>query len=129
MKKKCALVFPAIRLLLFLPSLFISHLAAAGPTYSVTDLGQVNPTAINDAGQVTGYTGYTGDAHAFLYSNGILSDLGTLGGNISHGFGINSFGHVVGSSRLEPQSAASMLSSTTLMECVISAHSGALVKQ
>ena len=38
-------------------------------------------TGINAGGQVAGYA-YTssGSGHAFLYSNGVMADLGTLGG-------------------------------------------------
>jgi len=34
--------------------------------------------------------------HAFLYNNGTPVDLGTLGGTLSLGFGINNAGQVVG---------------------------------
>jgi len=53
------------------------------------------PTAaheINDHGQIT----CTAGVHSYLYSNGSLSDLGTLGGNISSPDGINNNGEVVG---------------------------------
>lgn len=48
--------------------------------------------AINDVGQVTGYSG----SHAFLYGGGSMRDLGTLGGSYSAGRGINSLGQVTG---------------------------------
>ncbi len=94
---------------------------AAASTYSVTDLGSLgygvsDGLAINAVGQVTGYS-YTSNAfqvscpphqyggskkcfehpyHAFLWSNGTMTDLGTLGGHFSRGNSINLSGEVVG---------------------------------
>ncbi|MGH8468282.1 MAG: hypothetical protein ACREXU_16905 [Gammaproteobacteria bacterium] len=48
---------------------------AAEVSYTVTDLGQINPTAINDAGQVTGHADFAGQTHAFLYNGSITLDL------------------------------------------------------
>ncbi len=47
---------------------------------------------IGDSGQVTGLAG----SHAFLYSGGVMHDIGTLGGDYSEGWGVNASGHVVG---------------------------------
>jgi probable HAF family extracellular repeat protein len=57
--------------------------------------------AINQDGQVTGYsTGPDGNAHAILYSHGVMHDLGTLPGRTeSFGDDINRFGQIVGFSR------------------------------
>jgi probable HAF family extracellular repeat protein len=94
---------------------------AANSTYTITDLGSLgygvsDGLAINAVGQVTGYS-YTSAAfqitcpprrygqpkqcfehpyHAFLWGNGTLSDLGTLGGHFSRGNAINLSGEVVG---------------------------------
>ena len=67
----------------------LGTLAGAGDSYG---------GAINDSGQVTGYSG----EHAFLYtgtpgSGGAMADLGTLGRG-SRGWGINANGQVAGES-------------------------------
>jgi probable HAF family extracellular repeat protein len=54
--------------------------------------------AINDAGSAAGSASLaSGDAHAFLFRNGKMSDLGTLGNTSwSSGYGINKNNQVVG---------------------------------
>jgi probable HAF family extracellular repeat protein len=57
--------------------------------------------AINDYGVVAGHAATTpGYLHAVLYSNGGLTDIGTLGGSSSYAYGINDLGAVVGYSLL-----------------------------
>ena len=53
--------------------------------------------ALNESGAVAGNTG---DSHAFLYRNGEVNDLGTLGGERSSGTGINDSGQVSGTTEL-----------------------------
>ena len=55
--------------------------------------GQAN--GINDEGQVVGSMGGP-EPHAFLWSDGSLQDLGTLGGDLSTAIAINCRGRVVG---------------------------------
>ena len=78
----------------------------AAPVYTITDLGSLGGTltegtAINNSGQVTGYSYTAGNFHsrAFLYSGGSMQDLGQFAiGNTEYtgGYGINARGQVTG---------------------------------
>lgn len=77
--------------------------AWALPAYTITDLGTLGGSLsaamdINARGEVVGrsYTA-SGLTHAFLYSNGLMNDLGAAGGS-SYSEGINDHGQIVGSS-------------------------------
>ena len=99
-------VFSALML-----TLWVGGNEARAELYSVTDLGTLGTWSralgINDAGQVVGAS-VTGDGftRAFLYSNGTMMNLGTLGGigtgpvpySYSIAWGINNAGQVVGES-------------------------------
>jgi probable HAF family extracellular repeat protein len=104
--------------------------SAVASSYSVTSLGSLGfgttiPTAINASGQITGesYLGtevqvtcsdrrhkgpcFTHPGHAFLWSKGTMTDLGTLGGLDSKGNAINDLGEVVGTSNTSTTSTGS----------------------
>jgi len=69
----------------------------ASALYAITDLGTVDGYALNNSGQVAGASyDETGLQHAFFYSNGTTTDLGTLGGLEAAAFGLNNSGQVVG---------------------------------
>ena len=62
-------------------------IAQPAPHYVVVDLGTLGGSfglafGINDKGQVDGFANLPGDKaqHAFVYANGVMTDLGTLGG-------------------------------------------------
>ncbi len=83
---------------------------SAPQTYTLTDLGTVSydggvewisGVSINSAGDITGNVGSSmGGApnYAFLYKDGSITNLGTLGGQLSDGRSISDVGQVVGSS-------------------------------
>jgi len=73
--------------------------------HKVIDMGTIGglalvPVAINDKGQVTGtYTTTAGMNRAFLWQDGVATDLGTLpGDNFAEGNSINDRGQIVGQS-------------------------------
>lgn len=59
-------------------------------------------SAINDLGAVTGYIGINAEGayRAYIYANGSLQTLGTLGGNYAQGYAINNGGMIAGYSYL-----------------------------
>jgi probable HAF family extracellular repeat protein len=109
------------------PAVAAGPAVAAATTYTITNLGSLgygvtDGAAINANGQVTGHSFngatitlktccggcYKGGQHtpckehiyhAFVWSNGTMNDLGTLGGNFSAGNAINLSGAVVGSAQ------------------------------
>ncbi len=84
--------------------MFVGQMSYAVPLYTITDLGLGGAYAVNNAGQVTGVSGLTGEA--FIYNNGVMTGLGTLGGSMSIGLGINNLGEVTGFSYLAGNSEA-----------------------
>jgi probable HAF family extracellular repeat protein len=73
------------------------------PAYAVADLGSFAGSSyaqgINNAGAIVGYSyldAFDSQPHAFLYTNGVMQDLGTFGGSTSWGFGINDSTQMVG---------------------------------
>src|SRR5688572_19135830 len=90
--------------LLLLPSIVTRAPRAATPPgpYAVTDLGifgtvqSAHANDVNDAGQAVGYAGN----RAFVWQNGVLTALPTLGGTAGMAEAINGNGQIVGSSTL-----------------------------
>lgn len=69
------------------------------PRYAVTVLGSPDSAAygINRGGDVVGSVDTASGLHAFVYTGGVMNDIGTLGGNFAIAQAINDSGAVVGS--------------------------------
>jgi probable HAF family extracellular repeat protein len=83
-----------------------------GGTYS-------SASCINNSGQIAGEAGESnGDVHAFvIFTNGVMTDLGTLGGNFSTAAAINNSGVVVGYSLISSGDAHAFLyNGSTLLD-------------
>jgi MYXO-CTERM domain-containing protein len=82
----------------------VQHGFVTGAGGSLVDIGPVNDgsssaaNAINDLGQVTGYAEISadGDYRAYVYANGNMQLLDTLGGSFAQGYAINNAGMVAG---------------------------------
>lgn len=94
-----------LKAIVFASTLFVGALLAneaSAIDYSLIDLGTLGGTqsiayGINNIGQITGVSNTLGNAqdHAFMWSNGIMSDLGVgNGGSFSWGKGINDSGQI-----------------------------------
>ncbi|CAG0978341.1 hypothetical protein PHYC_01626 [Phycisphaerales bacterium] len=74
-------------------------LALQAPRFAVADLGTTqgsSPTGISDAGHVSGlYFAADGQRRGFLWDDGVVSDIGTLG-DIAQALAVNDSGVVVG---------------------------------
>ncbi len=100
----------ATTVLLVTASCGVSTAAHAVSAYTITDLGTLGgsysyASGINNSGQVVGSSKIAGDTtdHAFLYSNGTMSDIGmgsssTATNSASSASAINNSGQVVGTS-------------------------------
>ncbi len=80
---------------------------SVGKTIQIKDLGNVTGgiyaqvNALNNFGVATGFsTLASGQSDAFVYFEGKMIDIGTLGGSAAQGLGINDFGIVVGYSNI-----------------------------
>jgi probable HAF family extracellular repeat protein len=76
------------------------RIALAGASADAARLtGPATAASINARGQVVGQsTTASGELHAFLWEDGVMHDLGTLGGDYSAALGINARGEIVGQS-------------------------------
>src|SRR5450756_2397202 len=84
----------------------LNHAFIWDKTTGMKDLGTLGgsysyPYAINDMGQVVGYSfNASGEIHAFIWNRMTgMKDLGTLGGSQSLVYAINDMGQVVGQSK------------------------------
>jgi probable HAF family extracellular repeat protein len=80
------------------PYVVLTDLGTLGGSGGLHGGGVAAAAGMNDSGAVVGQSNApSGYSHAFLYSSGHMTDLGTLGGN-SIAFAINNLGQVVGGS-------------------------------
>lgn len=91
---------------------------AKGQSLSLVDLGAgVSAYGINASGEITGCV-RTGAAatHAFLYSAGVMGDLGALGGTSSCGYAINALGQITGYADTATASHAFLYTNGTMLD-------------
>ena len=88
---------------------------------AMTMLAGEKATAINARGAIAG----TSNGHAFLYQDGVMRDLGTLGGNASEARGLNDRGQVVGMSTDAHGQPLSFLDDRAMSELPAPAYSSA----
>src|SRR5437667_90547 len=95
-----------VRQLVKLAAFILLATPAFAQTYTITDLGTLGGNGnysvaycINGSGQVSGASSAPSNQMsdpAFLYSNGQMTDIGTLGGDTSNAYGINNLGVIAG---------------------------------
>jgi len=82
-----------------LSGVVLANPAAAAASYTLTDLGFLGGTLqdINNNGDIIGATyDSNGRASSYLYSGGVKTSLGTLGGNNTQAYQINDQGQITG---------------------------------
>lgn len=102
---------------------FLVSSASADVNYVVTDLDTLGGNysyayGINDKGQVVGKSNaiYQGKCYAFVYSNGTMTNLGTMDGfSSSTALGINNSGQIVGSVSTHSTSQAFLYEQGTMI--------------
>lgn len=85
--------------ILLFSALLAPGLGQAAPLYTPSFLPGVDfvPTGMNNAGQIAGFAGSgAGTVHAVRYADGVLADLGDLGGRDSYALAINEAGDLTG---------------------------------
>ncbi len=104
-----------------LATLLLTSAGARGAAiYHAVDLGVVGARDLNNSGQVVGsYQSSDGNrSHAFLWSNGIRTDLGTLGGgsgSTSSAYAINDSGQITGTYQIPGGAGGAFLYSNGTM--------------
>ena len=107
--------------------------STASAQWMITDLGDLpgggnssRAADINNAGQVVGVSQAAAGGRAFMWQNGVMTDLGTLG-SYTEAYGINNAGQVVGVSS-SPTNRAFMWQNGVMTDLGVPAGAAASVK-